>query len=90
MGTMHPLSKHRMTVLALIAGNNVNVRRSERIRILSQRFNPKFGAVTEWKSNAVANIVYIIQDRDYDSNVDTDDILSLLAEWDAEDCMYTP
>ena len=26
----------------------------------------------------------MIQDRDYDSNVDTDDILSLLAEGDAE------
>ena len=52
--------------------------------ILPQRFNPEFGATTEWKSNAVANIVYMIQDRDYDSNVDTDDILSLLAEWDAE------
>ena len=26
----------------------------------------------------------MIQDRDYDSNVDMDDILSLLAEWEAE------
>ena len=26
----------------------------------------------------------MIQDRDYDSNVDTDDILSLQAEWDRE------
>ena len=32
----------------------------------------------------------MIQDRDFDSNVDTDDILSLLAEWDAEDCIETP
>ena len=32
----------------------------------------------------------MIQDRDFDRNVDTDDILSLLAEWDAEDCMDTP
>ena len=39
--------------------------------ILPQRFNPEFGAATEWKSNAVANIVYMIQDRDYDRNVDT-------------------
>ena len=52
--------------------------------ILPQRFNPKFRAATEWKSNAVANIVYMIQDRYYDSNVDTYDILSLQAEWDAE------
>ena len=58
--------------------------------ILPQRFNPKFGAAREWKNNAVSSIVYIIQDRDFDSNVDTDDILSLLAEWDAEDCMDTP
>ena len=32
----------------------------------------------------------MIQDRDFDSNVDRDEILSLLAEWDAEDCMDTP
>ena len=32
----------------------------------------------------------MIQDRDFDSNVDTDDILSLLSEWDAEDFMDTP
>ena len=32
----------------------------------------------------------MIQDRDLNSNVDTDDILSLLAEWDAEDCIDTP
>ena len=32
----------------------------------------------------------MIQDRYLNSNVDTDDILSLLAEWDAEYCMDTP
>ena len=32
----------------------------------------------------------MIQDKDFDSNIDTDDILLLLAEWDAEDCMDTP
>ena len=32
----------------------------------------------------------MIQDRDINSNVDTDDIISLLAEWDVEYCMYTP
>ena len=31
----------------------------------------------------------MIQDRYFDSNVDTDDILSLLADWDTEDCMDT-
>ena len=32
----------------------------------------------------------MIQDRDFDSSLDTDDILSLLAEWDAEDWLDTP
>ena len=32
----------------------------------------------------------MIQDRDFDSNVDTDEIISLLAGWDAEYCMDTP
>ena len=71
-------------------GRNVHVRRSERIRNSPQRYNPGFGAAREWNNNAVASIVYMIQDRDPNSHVDTDDILSLLAEWDAEDCMDTP
>ena len=32
----------------------------------------------------------MIQDRDINSNVDTDYILLLLDEWDVEDCMDTP
>ena len=32
----------------------------------------------------------MIQDRHINRNVDTNDILSLLAEWDAEDCMDRP
>ena len=71
-------------------GRNVNVRRSERIRNSPQRYNPGFEDAREWKNDAVASIVYIIQDRDFDRNVDTDGILSLLAEWDAEDYMDTP
>ena len=71
-------------------GRNVNVRRSERIRNYPQRYNPRFGAAREWNNNDVASTVYMIQDRDYDSNIDTDDILSLLAEWDKEVCMDTP
>ena len=70
--------------------SNVNVRHSERIRNSPQRYNPGFGAAREWKKDAVASIVYMIQDRDFDSNVDTDDILLLLAKWDAEDCMDMP
>ena len=71
-------------------GRNVNVRRSEHIRNSPQRYNPGYGAAREWKNDGVASIVYMIQDRDLDSNVDTDDILSLLAEWYAEDFMDKP
>ena len=55
--------------------SNVNVRHSKHIRNSPQRYNPVFGAAREWKNNAVASVVYMIQDRDFDSNVDTDDIL---------------
>ena len=70
-------------------GINVHVRRSKRIRNSPQRYNPGFGAAREWKNDAVASIVYMIQDRDLNSNVDTDENLSLLDEWDTEDCMDT-
>ena len=70
-------------------GNNVYVSCSERIGISLQRYNPGFGAAREWKNDDVASIVYMTPDRDHNSNVDTDDILSILAEWDAEYCMYT-
>ena len=43
-----------------------------------------------WKSEYVATLVYIICYGYYDRNVDTDKIISLTAEWDAKDCMYTP
>ena len=46
-------------------------------------------AAREWKNDNVASIVYMIQDRDLNNNVDTDDILSLLAERDTEYCMDT-
>ena len=61
---------------------NVHMRRSERMRNYPQRYNPGFGATREWKNGAVASIVYMNQDGDCDINVDTDDILSLLDEWD--------
>ena len=66
------------------------MRRSKRIRNSPQRYNPRFGAARKWKNDDVASIVYMIQDRDFNSNVDIDDILSLLAELDAEYCMDTP
>ena len=71
-------------------GRNFNVRRSKHIRNYPQQYIPVFGAAREHKNDAVASIVYMIQDRYLNSNVDTDDILSLLAEWVAEDCMDTP
>ena len=68
---------------------NVHVRCSESIRSSPQRYNTGFGAALEWKNYAVASIVYIIQNGYLDCNVDTDDILLLLSEWDAEYCMDT-
>ena len=66
------------------------MRRSKRIRNSPQRYNPGFGAAKEWKNDAVASLFYMIQDMDLNSNVDTDDLLLLLTEWYAEDCMDTP
>ena len=71
-------------------GRNVHVRRSKCIRNPPHRYNPVFGAVREWKNDAVASIVYMIQDRYLDRNVDTDDILWLLSEWYTYYFMDTP
>ena len=60
-------------------GRNAHVRCSKRIRNSPQRYNTGFKDSIEWKNVDVASIVYIIQDRDPNSNVDTDDILSLMA-----------
>ena len=66
------------------------MRRSKRIRKYSHWYDPIFGAAKEWENDAIASIVYMIQDWDLNNNVDTDDILSLLAEWDVEECLDTP
>ena len=66
------------------------MRRSECIINSPHRYNPGFGDAREWKNDDVASIVYMIQDRDLNSNVDTDYILSLLDELNAEDCMNKP
>ena len=66
------------------------MRRSKRIRKSPQRYNPGFRAAREWKNDDVESIVYMIQDGYLNGNVDTDDILSLLAELDAEYCMDKP
>ena len=52
-------------------GRNFNVKRSERIINSPQRYNPGFGAAREWKNDAVASIVYMIQDTNLNINVDT-------------------
>ena len=57
---------------------NVHVRHSERIINYSHRYIPGFGHAREWNNDAFASIVYMIQNGDLNSNVDTDDILSLL------------
>ena len=71
-------------------GRNVHMRRSECTRKSPQQYDPVFGASREWNNDAVASIVYMIQDGDIYSNIDTDDIMSLLVEWDAEDGMDMP
>ena len=71
-------------------GRNVNMRRSECIINSPQQYNPGFGVAREWKNDYVSSIVYMIQDRYLDSNVDTDYILLLLAELDAEYFMDMP
>ena len=48
---------------------NFHVRRSERIRKYPQRYDPGFGSATEWKNDAVASIVYMIQDGDLNTNI---------------------
>ena len=71
-------------------GCNVHLRRSGRIRKSPQRHDPGFGAAREWKNDYVAIIDYIIQDGGININVDTDKILSLLAEWDVEYYINVP
>ena len=66
------------------------MRRSKRIRNYPQWYYPGFGAAREWKNDAVASIVFMIQDRYLNSNVDTDDIRLLLGEWDTEHCKNVP
>ena len=70
-------------------GMNLHGRYSERIRNSPQRYDPGFGPAREWNNDAVESIVYMIQDGDMNRNVYTYEILLLLAEWDAEDCMDT-
>ena len=61
-------------------GRNIYLRRYKCIRNSPQLYNPRFGAAIEWKNDAVASTVYMIQYGNLNINVDTDDILSLLPE----------
>ena len=65
------------------------MRHYKRNRKPPQQFEPVFGAEREYNSESIANIVYMIKYGDYNSNVDTNDILYLLADWDVEYCMDT-
>ena len=56
-------------------GGNIHVRRSKRIKNSPQRYNPVFGAARECNNDTVASIVYMIQYRDLNRNLDTDGIL---------------
>ena len=66
--------------LEKLCENNVHVRRYECIRNSPLRYNPGYGSAREWKNDAVESTAYIIQYRDLNINVDTDDIRLLLAE----------
>ena len=63
-------------------GRNFHVRHFKSIIKYPQRYNSGFGADREWNNDNVASIVYVLQDGDLNSNVHTNDILLLLAEWD--------
>ena len=69
---------------------DAHVRRTECIRKSPWRYDPGFGASREWNNESVASIIYMIQDGDINSNVNMDDILSLMSEWDAEYFMDAP
>ena len=71
-------------------GINVHMNFSERIIKYPQWYDTGFGYSREWNSEAVSNIVYMIQYGHFNINADTDEILSLLDEWDSEYCMNAP
>ena len=69
---------------------NVHMRPSECTRKFPHQYEPWFGADRQWKSDDVESIVYMIKSEDFNRNVDTDDILSIMADWYSEDCMDVP
>ena len=71
-------------------GKNIHMRRSKHVIKYSHRYDTVLRASREWKSDYVAIIVYMIQDGIFKKNVDMDEMLSLLTEWDTEYCMDVP
>ena len=57
---------------------------------ISTSVRPRIWTARKWNNNAGESIVHMIQDEDLNSDVDIDEILSLLPEWDSEDCMDSP
>ena len=47
-------------------------------------------AAREWKIDNVSIIVYMIQYGYLNRNIDIDEIVSLLTEWEVEDFVYAP
>ena len=68
-------------------GRNLHMGRSGRIRKSLKQYDPGFWAARQWNSDAVLSILYMIQYVGFNGNVDTDDIVSLLAELYAEYCI---
>ena len=67
-----------------------HVKLSEIIGKSLQKFDPDFGAARQYNSDTLDSLVYMIQDGYYDSNIDTENIIDLLADQDPEDFMDTP
>ena len=71
-------------------GRDVHTRHSECNKEKPQRFDPGSGDAREWNNDTVAILVLIIQSRYYVSNIDIDEIISLLDDLGAKYCMYNP
>ena len=71
-------------------GRNIHARRSKRIKKYPQRYETGFGDFRVRKSEDVTSIVYIVQYGYLNRNVNMDDILLLMAEWYAKECMDAP
>ena len=66
------------------------MRRSKSIIKYPQSYYSGFRAAREWNNCTIASKFYMIQYGDLDRNVDRDEMLPLMAEWDAEDYVDEP